>query len=91
MSGLELHLYNLASSMGPADLRNGLVSWIAEDDEASIPRQELQNDAMHLVVHAVLSGHHDDWQRVVHESQRSMLHFSCQDALAVDECHLLDL
>ena len=74
-----------------ADLGDCGVPLVAQDDEAGTPRKKLQDDALHLVVHAVLGGHHDYGQVLVHQGQGAVLHLARQDALAVDQGHLFHL
>ena len=86
---LHTHLYEMASRA--AQIRDGVIILIADNDEASIPRPQLLYDALHLGVHPIPGGYHNDGHVLVHQGQRAMLHFSSQNALAVHQCNLLHL
>lgn len=85
------HLNDSAAGVGLAYLLDGGVPCVAQNDETGFACQQLQDDALHFAIHAVLSGNHDDGQILIHQSQGAMLHLPCQNALTVDEGHLLDL
>ena len=74
-----------------AQVSDCIVTLIAEDNEASIARPQLLDDALHLGMHPVASGDDDDGHVLIHQSQGPMLHLACQNALTVHQRHLLHL
>lgn len=74
-----------------AQVRNSVVTLIAQHNEASIARPQLLDDALHLGVHPVASGDDDDGHVLIHQSQGPVLHLARQNALTVHQSHLLHL
>lgn len=82
-------LYEMASRA--TEVCNGVVILIADNDEAGISCTQLLDHALHLGMHPVLGGNHDDGHILINQGQGAVLHFASQDALAVHQGHLLHL
>ena len=74
-----------------ADSLYGCIPCVTQNDQPGFAGQQLQDHTLHFAIHAVLGGHDKDRQALIDQGQGAMLHFPCQNALAVDQSHLLYL
>ena len=83
------HLYQMTP--GTAQVSNGAVVLIAHNNETSIAGSQLLYDAVHLGMHPVPCGNHNDGHVLIHQRQGTMLHLSSQNTFTVHQSHLFDL